>query len=213
VPADIPALVRSNIELGTLVGEGAAQCGAVLVNTGTAWQHFEGRPYDPVSLYAATKQALTDILEYYARVRGVDVREVTLFDTYGPRDTRPKLVPALLSAARYATPLPMSDGGQLIDLTYVDDVAKGIATVALAKDPTGPTVVRSGRTVSIRQLVAELESVVGVSVPVQWDARPRREREMREDWRFGQAPDGWTPSVALAEGLRRTWDQFAAGHA
>ena len=40
---------------------------------------------------------------------------------YGPGDVRPKLVPAVLAAIRSGQPLAMSDGGQLIDLTYVSD--------------------------------------------------------------------------------------------
>ena len=80
-----------------------------------------------MSLYAATKQALAVIVEYYVRVRGLDATTVTLFDTYGPGDVRPKLVPLLLRAARDGAPVDMSDGGQLIDLTYVDDVVAGLA--------------------------------------------------------------------------------------
>lgn len=213
VPADIPTLVRTNIELGTLVAEAASECGAALVNTGTAWQHYEGRPYDPVSLYAATKQALTDVLEYYVRVRGLCVREVTLFDSYGPGDTRPKLIPALMAAVRFGTVLPMSDGEQLIDLTYVDDIASGIADVALTEPASGSWVLRSRQPVSIRELIATLGDVVGKDVPVAWDARPVRDREMRSNWEFGQPPPGWAPRVSLTEGLRRVWDDYAAGHA
>ena len=115
-PADIPDLVRSNVEFGTLVAEGAAQAGARLVSTGTAWQHFEGHEYDPVSLYAATKQALAAIVDYYVAVQGLAACEVTIFDTYGPGDTRPKLVPSLMRAALDGRALQMSDGLSLIHI-------------------------------------------------------------------------------------------------
>lgn len=204
-PEDIPALVRSNVEAGALVAEAAAAAQARLVSIGSAWQHVGGRAYDPVSLYAATKQALVPILEYYTAVEGLEVRTVTLFDTYGPGDLRPKLVPSLLRAARDGTVLEMSDGHQLIDLTYVDDVVRGIADVALTADGPMESVLRTWRPVSIRELVRTAEDAIGRPIPVAWDRRPVRPREMRTDWVFGSSPTGWEAEVGLTDGLRRTW--------
>lgn len=209
---DIPDLVRANVEYGTLVAEAAAQANARLLNIGSAWQHFGGRAYDPVSLYAATKQALSAIIDYYAAVRGLDSREVVLFDTYGPGDLRPKLVPSLLRAARTGRPLEMSDGNQLIDFTFVEDVARGIALVALADEAPASSVLRSWQPITVRDLVATMEQAIGREVPVTWGVRPSRPREMREDWVFGRSPDGWTAEVPLADGLRRTWQAMPAGN-
>lgn len=202
---DIPALVRANVELGTVVAEAAVQSRARLVSIGSAWQHVDGRDYEPVSLYAATKQALVPILEYYASAHALETRTVTLFDTYGPGDLRPKLVPSLLRAARDDAELQMSDGRQLIDLTYVDDIVRGLADVALAADAPSDSVLRSWRPVTIRDLVAITEEAIGQRVPVAWDRRPRRPREMRTDWIFGESPPGWQAEVGLDDGLRRTW--------
>lgn len=202
---EIPDLIRSNVEFGTIVTEGALRADARLVMIGSAWQHVGGHDYDPVSLYAATKQALSVIVEYYSAVRGLDAREVTLFDTYGPGDIRPKLVPSLLGAARSGVALQMSDGNQLVDLTYVDDVARGIAGVALDSDAPTASVLRSWSPLTIRELVDVTESAIGRSVPVEWGARESRPREMREDWVFGASPAGWSADVRLEDGLRLTW--------
>ena len=207
-PDDIPALVRSNVEWGTVVAEAATVAGARLVNVGTAWQHFEGAAYDPVSLYAATKQALEVIIEYYETVRGLDAVTVTLFDTYGPGDQRPKLVPLLLGAAQTGVPIEMSDGEQLIDLTYVDDVATGLAHIATMANPPRDPVLRSEHPVSIRGLVSAFGSATGQQAPVMWGARPARSREMRSDWTYGRRPEGWQPTVGLEDGLARTWQAF-----
>lgn len=203
--ADIPALVRSNVEFGTFVLEGAAACSARFLNVNSAWQHVGGAEYAPVSLYAATKQAFFDISTYYSQVRGLDVRDVTLFDSYGPSDTRMKLVPLLLAAAKSGSPLDMSDGQQLIDLTYVDDVAAGIVHAALATDLPASTVVRSWNPMTIREVVTHVESVTGASIAVNWGVRPTRPREMRTDWVFGTALPGWRPAVSFDEGLARCW--------
>ena len=211
-PRDIPALVRANVEFGTTIAEAASTVGCRLVNVETAWQHVDGQAYNPMSLYAATKQALSVILEFYASTRSLDVRTATLFDTYGPGDTRGKLVPLLLQATQHGSPLDMSDGGQLIDLTYVDDVARGLVGMACRADAPQQTVFRSWQPVTVREVVATVENAVNAPVPVVWDRRPRREREMRSDWVFGSSPGWWRAEVPLVEGVRRTWTaMFQAG--
>ena len=204
--SDIPELMRSNIEFGTLVLEGASRSAARVANVNSAWQHVDGAEYSPVSLYAATKQAFSDFATYYSQVRDVEIRDVTLFDSYGPGDTRMKLIPLLLDAARSGASLDMSDGQQLIDLTYVDDVALGLLHAALASDVPSSTVIRSWKPLTIREVVAHVESVTGASLAVNWGVRPARPREMRTDWVFGSALPGWQPSVTFDEGIARCWN-------
>ncbi|QNA99127.1 NAD-dependent epimerase/dehydratase family protein [Massilia sp. Se16.2.3] len=123
VPGDIDRLVHANLLFATQLLEAMRVNGVrLLVNTGTAWQHYGNRDYDPVNLYAATKQAFEAILAYYVNAHGFIAATLALFDTYGPGDERPKLMRALWRAAREGRPLAMSSGRQLLDLVYVDDV-------------------------------------------------------------------------------------------
>jgi nucleoside-diphosphate-sugar epimerase len=54
-----------------------------LVNAGTTWQHYLGQVYDPVNLYAATKQAFEAILKFYTSTRDFQAITLELTDTYG----------------------------------------------------------------------------------------------------------------------------------
>ena len=62
-----------------------------MVNTGTSWQHYENSDHRPSNLYAATKQAFEEILNFYATAYPLRVCSLHLSDTYGPNDIRPKL--------------------------------------------------------------------------------------------------------------------------
>ena len=208
--SDVSKLMRSNIEFGTFVLEGAAACSARVLNVNSAWQHVEGAEYAPVSLYAATKQAFSDIARYFAQVRELEIRDVTLFDSYGPSDTRVKLVPLLLDAAKSGSTLDMTDGEQLIDLTYVDDVAAGILHAALENNMPVSTVIRSWTPMTVREVVAHVESVTGKSLAVNWGVRAARPREMRSDWVFGTALPGWAPKISIEEGLEKCWSAATA---
>jgi len=211
--SDLPELIDANVTFGTAVLEASWKSGARVVLTGTAWQHFEGAAYHPVSLYAATKQALLDIAVFYAH-EGLDVRELTLFDTYGPHDPRRKLMPLLLEAAATGATIDMSSGNQLVDLLYVTDVVE--ALLQTAQQPASETssiqqfVARSENPVTIRQLVEVVEEVVGVNMSVDWGKRADRPREMLTNWELDQPLPGWAPTVGLASGIRNCW---MAGHA
>jgi len=206
-PAEIARMVEANVTFGTVVADAAARGGARLVHATTAWQHYAGAEYSPVSLYAATKQSLSDVIRYFAEVEGLTADEVCLFDTYGPRDDRKKLVSLLIEHAASGEPLPMSSGQQLVDLTHVDDVVSALVRVATGPALGARLVARSGYPVTLRELAALVEHVSGRSIDTRWDARPARPREMDTDWLVEGAATSWRPQVELTAGLAELWDE------
>jgi nucleoside-diphosphate-sugar epimerase len=207
---DIEPLIDANIRLGLHLLEAMTRAGVRrLINTGTAWQHYLDEPYNPVCLYAATKQAFEDILAYYVSAGPISAVTLKLFDTYGPEDRRKKLIPVLLKAIRTGEVLQMSPGEQQLDLVFVDDVLEAYLRSAawLSEDasaPTGGFAVSSGETVSLRELVDVFSSVAGAPLNVVWGARPYRKREVMLPWGSGKRLPGWTPKVALRDGIART---------
>ena len=206
VPADIEPMVTANVGFGTALAEAVSQAGdCTFVNTGTVWQHFDARAYSPVSLYAAMKQAFTDVLRFYEEVAGLPVVTLELTDTYGPGDPRPKLLPILVRAAREGTELQMTDGTQLIDLLHVDDAVG--ALLATADGAAGAVYGASGGdTVTLRELVDRFETVSGLEVKASWGARAARPREMTRPWMVSGPPPGWSPQVSLDDGIRALLD-------
>ena len=96
---DINPLINSNILFGNQLVEAMIQENIYyLINTGTYWQHYQNKKYNPVCLYAATKQAFWDILKFYIETTKLKVITLELFDTYGPNDPRPKLLNQLSRA-------------------------------------------------------------------------------------------------------------------
>jgi nucleoside-diphosphate-sugar epimerase len=206
VPEDIDPMVTANVGFGTALAEAVSQAGScTFVNTGTVWQHYDARAYSPVSLYAAMKQAFTDVLRFYQEVSGLPVVTLELTDTYGPGDPRPKLLPILLRAAREGTHMQMTDGTQLIDLLHVDDAVS--ALIATAAGTAGDTYGASGgNTLNLRDLVARFESVSGLTVDAEWGVRAARPREMMRPWMVSGPPPGWSPQVSLDAGIRALID-------
>ncbi len=206
---DLEPLIRSNILFGSQVAEAMAANGVTaLVNTGTSWQHFENRDYDPVCLYAATKQAFEAILRYYTAARSLKVLTLKLYDTYGPDDRRPKLFTLLRSTSREQTTLAISAGEQLLDLVYIDDVIeafiKAAERILNSKASTWEEyAVSSGAPIRLKDLVELYGRTVGRPMPVAWGQRPYRTREVMVPWSKGRPVPGWQPITQLEEGIRR----------
>lgn len=199
---DVDSMVESNVAFPARLADALASSGSTrLVNAGTAWQHVDGERYRPKNFYAATKQAFEDLLRYYQDRDLLRVVTLNLFDTYGPRDHRGKLVSSLIAALRTGEPLAMGSGRQLIDLVHVDDVVRAFLA-ASDLDANGPGfAISSGRPRSVREVVEVLGEVAGRPVPVRWGARPDRPGEMHAPWDAGPPPGSWVPSVALEDGL------------
>jgi nucleoside-diphosphate-sugar epimerase len=204
----VTPLVEGNVLFGAQVAEAMARNGLDrLVNAGTSWQHFGDSAYDPVCLYAATKQAFEDVLEYYVRARALRVVTLKLFDTYGPGDPRPKLFRLLREAAASRAALPMSGGEQLIDLVYVDDAVEAFRLAAarlLDGEAQGHEryAVSSGKPIRLRDLVELYARVAGTPLEIDWGTRPYRAREVMTPWTRGAPLPGWAPAIALEAGLR-----------
>jgi nucleoside-diphosphate-sugar epimerase len=203
---DLEALVSANLLVGLQVVEAATAAGCRgFVNAGTSWQHFEGAEYDPVCLYAATKQAFEDLLAYYVDARGLRAMTLKLFDTYGPGDRRPKLFAALRKAAHGGERLAMTPGEQLLDLAYIDDVTRAFVTAAEVVNGGGVGGHRvyalpSGERHSLKDVVALYESVTGRRVAVDWGGLPYRGREVMTPWEGPSLP-GWRAEVDLRHGI------------
>lgn len=207
--ADISRLVGSNVLFGTQLLEAMAVNGVTkIVNTGTSWQHYENKAYSPVNLYAATKQAFEDILQYYVEARGVQAITLKLFDTYGLNDPRPKLFHLLDKIAREGTTLAMSPGEQMIDLVHIDDVVQAFVMAAerlMAGETQGHEKygVTSGKPMPLKELVKLYGSVIGKQLPIEWGGRPYREREVMVTCSTLSALPGWSPEIQLEDGIKR----------
>ncbi len=207
-PDDVQALVSSNLLFGTQLAEAMARSGVRhLVNTGTSWQHYRNEQYNPVNLYAATKQAFEDILAYYCDAEALNVTTLALFDTYGPGDPRRKIIPMLWRAALTQEPLMMSPGEQFVDFVYVTDVVEAFVLAAehLLRQPGGHRRygISSGQPMRLLDLVQAFQRATGMSLPVTFGGLGYRPREVMLPWADYEKLPGWCARVAFDVGIRQ----------
>ena len=205
---DILALIQSNVLFGNQLLE-AMKVNEItrIINTGTSWQHYDNEEYNPVCLYAATKQAFEAMLEYYVQACGIKAITLQLFDTYGPGDLRPKLFQLLNKAATTGETLDMSAGEQLIDIVHIDDVIDAylIAAQRLLTEKISSHeryAVSSEKPLPLKELVQFYAEVTRQTINVNWGARAYRYREVMLPWNRGVFLPGWRQRIALIDGVK-----------
>lgn len=208
-PHQIDSLIQSNITFGLHLLEAMKVSGVKqLINTGTSWQHYNNEDYNPVCLYAATKQAFESLIEYYVQAEGFKVITLKLFDTYGETDTRPKLINLLNKFADETIELNMSPGEQFLNLVHIDDVCEAFyvgSKLIDTEDYCGNNyfAVSSEKNYKLKEVIELFEKVSRKKIKVIWGGKPYRKREVMSVWDNGLRLPNWQPSISLEEGLSR----------
>jgi UDP-glucose 4-epimerase len=117
------AAVEVNV-LGSInVFEAATSCGVSRV-------FHASKPNVWLNTYSITKHAAERFAEMYARAEACDTlfRSLRYFNAYGPRQACGpvrKLIPTFVAQALASVPLEIyGDGQQIVDLIYIDDLAR-----------------------------------------------------------------------------------------
>ncbi|MBW3602745.1 MAG: NAD-dependent epimerase/dehydratase family protein [Actinobacteria bacterium] len=184
----------------------------------------------PTSLYGATKRANELMAHAYSHLHTLPTTGLRFFTVYGPWG-RPDMAYFSFAEA-IATGRPVrvfGDGRARRDFTYVDDVVEAVVRVgarpaavdpqwtARAPDPATSDApyrvhnVGRGRTVSVRELIATLERLLGRDARVRWEGpQPGDVPATQAEVADLHDHTGLTPAVGFAEGMRRFVRWFVA---
>lgn len=125
----------------------------------------ERHPYAPRTLYSATKVRAEQMLRRLGGELAVPWTIVRPTITYGPGDTHGMLdkLAAMVGAHRY---LVVGRGDNVLHHTFIEDMADGIATLALAEHAAGEDFIVCGpETTTLRALSQLVAEALGTSIP------------------------------------------------
>ncbi|MDH5235715.1 MAG: GDP-mannose 4,6-dehydratase, partial [Gemmatimonadota bacterium] len=225
---DVDVNIGGSVNLMSAVHASGRKTRMIFASTGGAVYgdfveppNLETYQKDPESPYGIAKFATELYLAYYARVHGLDYVALRFANVYGPRQDphgEAGVVAIFCGRLLKGTPLTVfGDGGQTRDYVYVGDVAR--AHVLAAKLPAIPAGKVDDRAfnlgtqqeTSVLELARVLMAAAKKECPLDHaPARPGEQRRSVVSIQKATSGLGWTPQVSLAEGLRRTYDWFAA---
>ena len=204
-PDQIAPMIETNITLGTLLLQIMKQhdCSR-FINTSTFWQHYRGQSYQPICLYAATKKAFEDIIDFYTLDGSIRAISLTLYDVYGYDDHRNKLLNLLIKNRHAEKSFDLSPGEQKLQMTFIDDVVNAYlqAMTLLPNIPDHHMIygVYGEERHTLKDIVALIENLTGRTMPVAWGKNPYYPFQIMDPY-CGEKLPHWEAKVSLKEGL------------
>ncbi len=171
-------------------------------------------PIGPRGVYDEAKRYAEALTMAYLRQQGVDTTIARIFNTYGPR-MRPhdgRAVPTFLRQALAGKPVTVfGDGSQTRSFCYVDDLIRGLVTLAESgiHEPVNLGNPDEMSLIDMARLIVELTESRSEIV---FEALPLDDPQVRQP-DISRARDllGWEPKVSLRDGLTRTIESSVKG--
>ncbi len=171
----------------------------------------------PVSPYAVSKLATESYAMSYQWCFGLPALAFRFFNVYGPGQAAghayAAVIPAFVDAALSDRPLPVhGDGNQTRDFTFVGSLVALLARAAEERTTSQrPVNLAFGTRISLLEVAAELESVLGRSLPRDHtEPRAGDVRDSMADQTRLRALFPDAEPTPFAEGLRATVDWIRA---
>lgn len=171
---------------------------------------------NPVGLracYDEGKRCAETLFFDYRRQWNLAIKVMRIFNTYGPRmhphDGR--VVSNFIVQALKGEPITIyGDGLQTRSFCYVSDLVEGMVRLMHAPaDLTGPVNIGNPGEFTMLELADKILALVGGPSKIVHQPLPQDDPKQRQpDISLARAALGWTPHVALDDGLRETVDYF-----
>ncbi|MDG2303879.1 MAG: SDR family oxidoreductase [Candidatus Binatia bacterium] len=172
-------------------------------------------PVGPRGVYDESKRFAEAITMAYHRYHGLDTRIFRIFNTYGPR-MRPddgRVVTNFIAQALRGEALTIyDDGSRTRSFCYVSDLVDGILRL-LACDEAEPVNLGNPNEMTILEFAQTVQKLTGGGSELihvtPTDERTKDDPQVRRP-DIGRAMErlGWSPQVALEDGLSKTVDYF-----
>jgi len=170
-------------------------------------------PIGPRGCYDEGKRCAETLFFDYHRQYGTNIRVARIFNTYGPRmhPDDGRVVSNFIVQALRDKPITIyGDGSQTRSFCYVSDLIDGLmALMETSDDVTGPVNLGNPREMTIRELAEQIITMTGSKSELVEKPLPGDDPKQRcPDISRAKSQLGWSPAVALEDGLEKTIGYF-----
>jgi UDP-glucose 4-epimerase len=165
----------------------------------------------PLTPYGSTKAAGEMLMSAYTASYGIRCACLRLTNVYGPgMQAKDSIVARLMRGIRLGTTFEIyGDGLQVRDYVHVSDVVAAMRLGLERDDWSGPTVIGTGTSLSVLDVVQEVRQVSGAELPVRHGpAKPGEMPAVIVDPTRAHTA-GWAPRYTFSAGLVEVWDEWA----
>lgn len=190
---DIRNLLFANNTLGVLMLEAAVKSNAKFLFTSS---YFEYDSEIADTLYTITKKTFHNFVNYFLDNKKIRVIECILYDTYGPKDNRSKLINLLINSSITKEKISIGNPNNSISVTYIDDIVSGILC-SLNSDISAKFILSNLDFITVRQLSEMVSNQFEIKIRYSQNI----ENPTKPNILKFQKPNGWHPIFDLKSGL------------
>ncbi len=170
-------------------------------------------PIGPRACYDEGKRCAETLFFDYFRQHKLRIKVARIFNTYGPymHPNDGRVVSNFVMQALRGEPITLyGDGTQTRSFCYVSDLVDGlIRLMNSGDDVTGPINLGNPNEITVREIAEIIVRACGSQSRISFQPLPADDpRQRRPDITKARQLLGWTPSVALGDGLPATIDYF-----
>jgi dTDP-glucose 4,6-dehydratase len=184
----------------------------------------ETTPYQPNSVYSASKASADHLVRAYQETFGVPSLVTNCSNNFGPYQLPEKLIPLMILNAIEGKPLPIyGDGGNIRDWLYVEDHCEGILQVLQRGRPGEKYNIGGGNERTNLEIVDALCEELEAAIPASTNSalksagitryadlkqfvsdRPGHDRRYAINAEKIHSELGWQAKIGFAAGIRAT---------
>jgi CDP-paratose synthetase len=211
----IKPMIEANIEFGTCLLSVLSKCNhlKLFVNVGSFAEYRMGT--DKISdayLYAATKSAFRNFVDYYSNLIGFKYITAIPYTVYGSNDTAKKIIDYIRESLSAQNPVKMTKGEQMLDFIHISDVVNFFVKIIenmpkiIENMPNGENFyVGTGKGTKIRDLAKLIEKAENKKCNIDWSGLPYRTLDVM----YAVAPIeknntiiNWKSKISIEEGIK-----------
>ena len=167
----------------------------------------------PISPYSHAKVAASHFIQMLNRTEGFPGVVLRFFLVYGAGQDNKRFLPQIINGCLNNIEFKTSEGKQLRDFCYIDDVIEAMIKAAALPQSKGKVInIASGTPVMIKDVIQKVMLFTGGGKPM-WGAHPYRVGENMQlyaDISFAKNLLHWEPQVSLDVGLKKTIEYYKA---
>jgi UDP-glucose 4-epimerase len=207
--------LRVNVEGTHLVLSAAARHGARVALVASSGSLYPSRDdllsedleAAPVDIYGLSKSIAEQVASLIATTTGLSCVAARLFNTYGPYETNPHLIPHIMESLRRGSVVRLGNIHTCRDYIYVDDVAVLLYRCAKnCRDRYTVVNVGTGAEYSAEEIVRTASQLLGRNIKISIDdsrVRAVDKLHQRAATRRLETLTGMRPAHSLIDGLRK----------
>ena len=134
---------------------------------------------DNFNLYTYTKKQFNKMGHFFSKEYGLEFINLELENYYGEFEPKNRFLPSVIEKMKKNEDIPLTQGEQLRDFVYINDVINAIMLIATKKDvpPYMDVPLGSGDAPSIKELIIYIKEIMKSKSDLQFGKVPLRPNE------------------------------------